>query len=333
MPECEPGPATELTPILPPLRERIERDGPIGFAEYMQIVLYGEGGYYRSAELRASKRGDFVTSPEIGAVFGECLASIIRPGERVVDAGGGAGTLARALADSSDGEVVVVESSASARHRCQVDGIAAYETLADLPWSPDLVIANELLDNLVADLRSVDGTEFRVGLARSAVRLEGTSKGCVPEPIGVLRWIDELTSVAHRGTRAILFDYGAPISELASRQELPVRAYRGHRRVNLADAAGGDCDVTVDVPIERVVGALTANGWDTETSSQGDWLNMHGLAETRLAAQAAAARAAQAGDYMAQLVAKSRLTECGALADNAGLGNFIVFGATLGSSI
>jgi SAM-dependent MidA family methyltransferase len=56
------------TAILQAIRSR----GPISFAEYMELALYGAGGFYEDPPVGAE--GDFVTSPHVHPVFGELLA-------------------------------------------------------------------------------------------------------------------------------------------------------------------------------------------------------------------------------------------------------------------
>ncbi len=70
----------------------------------MDLALYGEAGFYMRADGgSAGRRGDFITSPEVGPLFGAVLARYLdaewerlgRPATfTVVDAGAGPGTLA-----------------------------------------------------------------------------------------------------------------------------------------------------------------------------------------------------------------------------------------------
>ena len=59
------------------LRERIKREGPITFHDWMQAALYDEHeGYYRRADLiRQGRAGDYRTAPETSPLFGATLAS------------------------------------------------------------------------------------------------------------------------------------------------------------------------------------------------------------------------------------------------------------------
>ena len=57
------------------ITERIEKQGDISFAQYMQMALYQPGlGYYSSGNHKFGESGDFVTAPELGDLFAKCMA-------------------------------------------------------------------------------------------------------------------------------------------------------------------------------------------------------------------------------------------------------------------
>src|SRR5205085_6783503 len=97
-------------------RDRIEAEiaasgGWISFARYMQLALHEPGvGYYASGARKFGARGDFVTAPELGSLFGRTLARELRPFERILEIGAGSGALADVLADGR--EYVILETSA-----------------------------------------------------------------------------------------------------------------------------------------------------------------------------------------------------------------------------
>ena len=85
------------------LVERIHREGPIPFDAYVEAALYGDGGFFASGHGAGRAGADFVTSPEVGQLFGALVARHVdrvwdalgRPDPFVVvEAGAGRGRLA-----------------------------------------------------------------------------------------------------------------------------------------------------------------------------------------------------------------------------------------------
>lgn len=88
----------------PAIAARIRREGPIPFDVFMELALYGDGGFFTSGRGAGRAGRDFVTSPEVGALFGACVARALDRGWEaldrpdpflVVEAGAGTGRLAR----------------------------------------------------------------------------------------------------------------------------------------------------------------------------------------------------------------------------------------------
>jgi SAM-dependent MidA family methyltransferase len=87
------------------VRDRIHREGPLRFDVAMELLLYGEGGFFSEGG-GAGRRADFITSPEVGLLFGAVVAHALdaewerlgRPDPFVVvEAGAGRGVLAKAV--------------------------------------------------------------------------------------------------------------------------------------------------------------------------------------------------------------------------------------------
>lgn len=119
------------SPVEREVRARIARYGPLPFDEVVELALYDpDHGFYTSGGL-AGRRGDFITSPEVGPLFGAVVAAALdrwweelgRPDPFVVvDAGAGVGTLAIAVRAASPRcgaslTYVLVERSAALRAR------------------------------------------------------------------------------------------------------------------------------------------------------------------------------------------------------------------------
>jgi SAM-dependent MidA family methyltransferase len=170
------------------IRAEIRRDGPMPFARFMRLALYDpEGGYYRSAEARPGREGDFITAPELHPIFGATLSRLVqetwdrldRPTPfmvREIGAGTGAlaATLLGALSDTPMAGAIAYEPIevderrlAALRERLEVAGLG--DALAAVgPGIPDpaspmdgIVIANEVLDALPVSRVRRRGAELR----------------------------------------------------------------------------------------------------------------------------------------------------------------------------
>lgn len=96
----------ELTQLI---KDQINSNGPITFAEFMQLALYHEEhGYYNSERTRIGKEGDYYTSPCVHRAFGEIVGRFIHKVYKtlnireftIVEMGAGKGYLALDVLDS-----------------------------------------------------------------------------------------------------------------------------------------------------------------------------------------------------------------------------------------
>jgi SAM-dependent MidA family methyltransferase len=132
--------------------ERVHRFGPLRFDELVQLALYhDEHGFYAGTGRAGRAGGDFITSPEVGPLFGAVLARALdawwtalgRPDPFVVtEAGAGAGSLARAVLDARPEcaralRYVLVERSAAQRRRQEARLTLEPARLALGPMGPD----------------------------------------------------------------------------------------------------------------------------------------------------------------------------------------------------
>ena len=131
--------------------ELAKRHGSVGVDVVVEAALYGPGGFYETGGAAGGRGGDFLTSVEVGPLFGAVLARALdewweeagRPDPFVVvDAGAGPGTLCRTVlaarpACASALRYVLVERSAAQRAR-HGERIALEEpALAFAPVDPD----------------------------------------------------------------------------------------------------------------------------------------------------------------------------------------------------
>jgi SAM-dependent MidA family methyltransferase len=161
------------------LHRRLRADGPLRFDDWMAAVLYDEaGGFYASGGRAGARAGDFLTSPEVGPLFGAVLGAAVdtwwdAQGQptvfQVAEIGAGPGTLGAAVRLAAPRcaaalEWWLVEPTAQrVRHTERLgarDGLSGPRRaepgvveLVAMPSVPsgvtcDAVVANELLDNL-----------------------------------------------------------------------------------------------------------------------------------------------------------------------------------------
>lgn len=238
------------------IRDAIREHGPITFAEFMQLALYGPGGFYEEPPIGA--HGDFVTSPHVHPVFGALLGKAVADMSallggpeptRIAEVGAGDGTLATqvlaALAGREvDYEAIDVSPGARATLR-EIDGVRAG---ADLSAAPHIVIANELLDNMPfrrvrgdREVRvSVDGDRFvEVDTPWDGDRYPAEHEVVVP--VGASTFVDRLASTITRGY-ALLIDYGDVGAPGGG-----IHGYRDHRIIADVLADPGSADITAGV--------------------------------------------------------------------------------------
>lgn len=322
------------------------------FDAFVERCLYHpDTGFYTSgAGVAGRRRGDFVTSPEVGPLFADVVGRLIdqvwedqgRPGElRVVDAGTGPGTLARALAA---GAGAGSEAAAQARVVTGFDRATGVGPEAPSDLAGAVVIANEVLDNIpfrIVEHRDgswhelyvasgPDGTPSEVlvpvpaggadpHLAGVLAALEGAGVVLgdgvrVPVLEGARRWLEELLGV--EPALVVAFDYGAlTTAELVTRGGW-LRTYRHHQLGTDPLVDPGRCDITVDVALDQLPAP-------DELTDQARFLRRWGIeelvAEGRAHWQAHAARP----DLKAMRM-RSRVSEAEALLDPAGLGGWLV---------
>ncbi len=341
-----------MTELRTHIGAEIAERGPMPFSRYVELALYTpELGFYETTGQAGGRRGDFVTSVETGplfaAVIGDWLDGIWnaagQPARfRVAEAAAGVGTLWRGIVKAAPAcrdalEWLLVERSAALRSAHDTLPAGAV-SLADLPDSPvDVVIANELLDNLVFDIaimtehgwkpRLVDEVAGPLTLVtgewpngspavdRAAALPADAPLGAeVPVASGAVAWIEQARAIADR---VLAFDYAATNAELLERGiDGWLRAYVGHERLRAPIDHPGVCDITHDVPIDQLPPT-------TSVQSQADWLDANGIGQRVETARKTWQERAHIGDLEA-MFARSAITEADALTDPNGLGGFVV---------
>lgn len=356
MPSGDSAPPVAAAPAAPSIRDAIERaGGAIAFETFVELALYGPGGFYTVAG-SAGRRGDFLTAPEVGPLFGHVVARFLdaewtrldRPDPFVVvDAGAGPGTLARSVRSAAPAclaalRYVAVETSPAQRerHPDHVTSVASLDDVTGVVGADDggihgVVIANELLDNLPFRLAVFDDgwREAHVVNRADGGFAEVLSAPFDPVPAGLgarpvhgarapiqtraHAWVRSARSMLAAGSVVALDYASATTGGLAIRPWRDwLRTYRGHERGAHPLASPGSQDMTVEVAIDQLPPADAMR-------TQAQWLQRWGIDElVDEGKRVWEAQAARPG--LEAMRMRSRISEAEALLDPGGLGSFAV---------
>jgi NADH dehydrogenase [ubiquinone] 1 alpha subcomplex assembly factor 7 len=284
------GPAERAMEAPPDaIRREIERSGPIGFDRFMELALYGRGGFFQRATSPVGADADFVTSPHVHPyVFSRCVRAALLDGWHalgepapleIVEVGGGDGTFASALIDAFSElpapavRYTAVEIGDGAREAARQRGLTTARAIDDVEPLEGMAIANELLDNLPVLVARRDGdtiVEVRIGLddggsfvrvpvpwsddavaAEDLAWLRDGDEAAVPT--GAATFVPTLAARLRRGY-AILVDYGR-----RGRSDAP-HGYVEQRRVDDVLAGPGSRDITAGVDVDLIARLAERNG-------------------------------------------------------------------------
>jgi len=318
--------------------------GAIPFSEYMRLALYGEGGFYTTSGRAGRRGGDFITSPEVGPLFGTVIARTLDAWWKelgspsrfdVVECGAGPGTLARSILAAQPEcatamHYVAVEISASQR-ALHPQSVESCETMPDGQIT-GVILANELLDNLPFRLFVFDGSWMEAFVSQTTsgqfvevLRTPDVVPSCLPlnAPLGsrapiqdaAASWVQNSLLKINHG-RLLLFDYcSASTAEIALtpwREWL--RTYRDQGRGTHYLSEPGSQDITAQVMLDQLPTGLSL-------STQADFLKLWGIEELVNEGNAYWENMKHAPDVAAMKM-RSRSTEARSLIDQTGLGAF-----------
>ncbi len=288
----------ESTPARQIIEAEIRAKGPITFARFMEIALYGEHGYY-TASVNAG--ADYATSPQMHPAFGSLTAGYLfkawealgEPGTfDVVELGAGDGGLALDVLDAVEsgqgngdqadrfGEALRYHTF-DLRPRGSVRGL---DELSELGSIVGCVISNELLDAFPAHIFTVRGGEVLecfVGIGGDGelafvegdvssdeiVDRVGEYASVLPEGyrgevnLGVGEWAKNVVGLLKSGY-VLTIDYGYERDTLyhPARYEGSLRCYRDHVLGQNPFRDVGLQDITAHVDFTAVDEALLEAG-------------------------------------------------------------------------
>ena len=335
------------------IKNKIAENGPISFSKFMTFALYDETeGFYSHGG--AGRKKDFITSPEVGPLFGKLIAQAIdkfwiefgRPSQfTFLECGAGPGTLAKSILRSDMKsrnalEYIAVESS----YQQSQEHPSGVQTLSTMPEAVEIgiIFANELLDNMPFDIfeSQDDGSWME---AKVTVKDESITEILIPNnknaptysletpnvrvPVQreAQRWLKDALAILQTG-RIIVIDYAVDSFRYHQKQNW-LRTYRQHQ-VNgnpLKDI--GQVDITTDLDISQLSEVLPPISIQT----QAQWLQDLGIEHYVAQGKKLWKENAHNPDLSA-LEARSAIGESEALTDISGLGSFKVLEWLLKSS-
>jgi len=286
------------------LLQRIQREGPISVADYMQAVA---SAYYARGDVFGTD-GDFITAPEISQTFGEliglwCAVAWRNMGSpaafQLVECGPGRGTLMKDLLRAATrvpgfgaaARLHLVEQSPAlrAKQRATLDGhdVTWHDTLESVPPGAMILVGNEFLDAL--PIRQFEMTAHgwleRFVAADQAGQLSftlqpGAPASAPPAKAGdifetspaIAAFIGEVAARLRRdGGAALFIDYGHATSAVGD----TLQAVKRHKPCGVFDTPG-EADLTAHVDFAAVrAAAKDVKVWGP--IAQGTWLARLGI--------------------------------------------------------
>lgn len=221
------------------IREQIRgQGGAIPFSRYMELALYAPGlGYYSAGAHKFGAAGDFVTAPELGPGFAECVAQATAAvfaqlgsaATTFFELGGGSGAFAEAALrhfaalDALPDRYALLEPSADLRERQQqrLRETLPAELFARCTWldgPPDrgwqgVLFANEVLDALPTSRFVIHAGE----VYEEFVALDAQG--------GFLRVEQPADALLHAAVRHVEHDLDAPLPDGYRSEILPQLPY------------------------------------------------------------------------------------------------------------
>ncbi len=250
--------------------------GWISFARYMEMALQV---YYGRSDRQFGARGDFVTAPELGRLFGRTLARQLKELEGpILELGAGSGALAETLLKELAREYLILETSSALRERQRARLGDRVKFLDRLPEAfRGVVIANEVVDAMpVHAVAWRAGGIMERGVSRDLAWAERSASGQVlqeakaidvPIPyeseIGLAgrAWMRSLAERLEQGAIFVI-DYGFPRHEYYHPQRAmgTLMCHARHRAHGDPFHRPGEQDISAHVDFSALARAAREGG-------------------------------------------------------------------------
>ncbi|HRP55344.1 SAM-dependent methyltransferase [Agriterribacter sp.] len=280
-----------------PLREiiidKIKKEGPVSFRDFMEMALYYPGaGYYANERDPVGGSGDYYTSPYITSAFGALVAKQLEEmwellGKRkftVVEYGAGNGCLCRDIMQHlkknealySGLRYCIIEKSPFMKRKQKIgsdEKVYWFNSITDIPALEGCILSNEVVDNFAVhqvlmqnELMEVfvdykDGfTEcLRPASPKLKHYLLQSAVQLMPGfrteiNLRATEWIGQIARTLQKGF-VLTIDYGYPVSELYHplRTSGTLLCYYKHQINDCPYIHIGEQDITAHVNFSALV--------------------------------------------------------------------------------
>ncbi len=271
------------------ISERIQRGGPITFAEYMRMALYESGyGYYMTGASKIGWAGDYFTSTDVSSLFATCIGrqlyamweKLKRPKHFIVlEQGAGRGHLAQGV--QAWAQKAAPEFHAALDYR--TEDIRAGQDVLDTEQTsdaPSVILSNELIDAFpvhIVEKRGERLYEVFVDVQPEGRLYEVLDEPSAPEVanyldiykipwrtfddgwraeinLDALRWVQRTSELVRRGF-ILIIDYGDKAKALytAWRRRGTLLCYFQHQANEHPLVRPGEQDITAHVNFSALI--------------------------------------------------------------------------------
>lgn len=282
--------------------ERIKKEGPLSFRDFMEMALYyPELGYYNSAQNKIGADGDFYTSANLTAAFGAMIGRQIeemwqileKKPFKIVEIGAGTGLLCHDILDYLKNNsslydclsYCIIEKSPSMREiqkKYLHEKVSWYDSIQEIPEINGCILSNELIDNfsvhqvIMKDRLQeifVDYKEYFIEILKPAKKElnDYFTELKVELPEGFLTevnleaksWIKDVSQSLQKGY-VITIDYGSLSAELYSKRRScgTLLCYYKHQKNDNPYQFIGQQDITTHINFSAIANWGSQYGMD-----------------------------------------------------------------------
>jgi len=277
------------------------------FDEFMQECLYSDYGFFAKGEVRSSKSGDFLTSPEVSNYFGLFISNWIKENRinsdsNILEVGAGTGSLANQVSKYLEKEIYVSEISLNALKALKSKNFLVDSNLDNYGSSQiKTIYMNEVLDNIPCSVGiEVDNTWYEKTI--EFTKDNELRYGKVEIRESNLKWIKRYNFLDNQDNELeiqynteqfldelikkvdpnhlLIFDYGFEYEErnLKPYKSL-IRTYKEHHLSSDPIEMPTETDITYDVNFSFLKQYFEENNFEYKIMKQYEFLDKYGYQE------------------------------------------------------